>query len=80
MTTTNSTPDQGQQQPTRKRDGFALPTAILVISLVTIGLVASFSATGSEIAIVRSRTYALRWREGTVPAEWMKKLSVDVET
>jgi hypothetical protein len=55
MTTTNSTPDQEQQAPTRKRDGFALPTAILVISLVTIGLVASFSATGSEIANVSAQ-------------------------
>ena len=55
MTTPNATPDQEQATPTRKRDGFALPTAILVISLVTIGLVASFSATGSEIANVASQ-------------------------
>ena len=55
MTMPNSTPDQEQATPTRKRDGFALPTAILVISLVTIGLVASFSATGSEIANVSSQ-------------------------
>ncbi|MEO6525846.1 MAG: hypothetical protein ABIP93_04410, partial [Gemmatimonadaceae bacterium] len=39
----------------RPRKGFALPTAILVISLVTIGLVASFSATGSEISNVASQ-------------------------
>ena len=55
MTTPDSTPEQEQETPTRKRDGFALPTAILVISLVTIGLVASFSATGSEIANVSSQ-------------------------
>ncbi len=38
-----------------RRDGFALPMAILVIALVTVGLVASFSATGSEIANIASQ-------------------------
>jgi hypothetical protein len=38
-----------------RRDGFALPMAILVIALVTVGLVASFSATGSEIGNIASQ-------------------------
>jgi hypothetical protein len=50
MTTPAPTNEDFQPATTSRRDGFALPTAILVISLVTIGLVASFSATGSEIA------------------------------
>jgi hypothetical protein len=55
MTTPHSAPDQTGAPSPRTRDGFALPTAILVISLVTIGLVASFSATGSEISNVSSQ-------------------------
>ena len=36
--------------------------------------------TGIAIAIVSGRTYTLRLSDGIVPAELMKKLSVDHET
>ncbi len=48
MITPSSPPERARRRGSR-RDGFALPMAILVIALVTIGLVASFSATRSEI-------------------------------
>jgi len=38
-----------------RREGFALPVAMLVIALITVGLVASFSATGSEISNLGSQ-------------------------
>src|SRR5258705_3249229 len=51
--------------PSRKRDGFALPLAIMVLALLTMGLVAGFamstsemSATSSQRAQARAYSYA----------------------
>ena len=43
------------QAPTRRRDGFALPMAIVVLSLLTMGLVAGFAMTSSEISTEMSQ-------------------------
>ena len=55
MITQPPSPQDPESDRPVRRDGFALPVAILVVALLTIGLVASFSATGSEIANVGSQ-------------------------
>ena len=51
-----STPDAEREQtaPTR-RSGFALPMAIVVLALVTMGLVAGFTMASSEVSTAASQ-------------------------
>ncbi len=50
---TNST--SGDEPVEQRRDGFALPLTILVLTLLTMGLVASFAVTSSEASVTASQ-------------------------
>jgi len=48
-------PDQPARIPGTRRSGFALPLAIVVLALLTMGLVAGFSMTSSELSTAASQ-------------------------
>ncbi len=52
---TNTPPDAMDEATTVRRDGFALPLAIVVLALLTMGLVAGFSMTASELSTTASQ-------------------------
>lgn len=47
--------DAPARTPTNRRSGFALPLAIVVLALLTMGLVAGFSMTSSEVSTAASQ-------------------------
>ncbi|MEO7457270.1 MAG: hypothetical protein ABIY52_13485 [Gemmatimonadaceae bacterium] len=47
--------EDAQATPATRRDGFALPLAIVVLALLTMGLVAGFAMTSSEISTTMSQ-------------------------
>ena len=55
ITTIPSGADKAALIPAKRRSGFALPLAIVVLALLTMGLVAGFSMTSSELSTAASQ-------------------------
>ena len=47
--------DSAEPEQSVRRDGFALPMAIVVLALLTMGLVAGFAMTSSELSTTASQ-------------------------